>query len=304
VIAESGTVTRNPDDTTLGLTALGALMKVKSGPVSYSDAPPLAEAEKTGEQLTGGKNLKDLRALSMEELLKFVSGPRLSIGPANGVVADGWVFPKPPAQVFASGQEQKVPLLVGNNSRERTPPGTPAELTKTMEAAMKEMYGPLAPRAFALYGINASTAPEPDPLYGNQAAQWTVDTMYRCPVVAELAWHAAAGNPAFEYQFDRAAPGREAAGATHGAEVAYVFGRLGANYAQPDRDLSSAIEQYWTNFAKAGNPNGGNLAQWPKFDAAARGYMEFTDNGPVSREGLRRPFCDLYVENVKRLLSQ
>jgi para-nitrobenzyl esterase len=304
VIAESGTVTRNPDDATLGLTALGALMKVKSGPVSYSDAPSLAEAEKTGEQLSGGKSLKDLRALPMEELLKMVSGPRLSIGPANGVVADGWVFPKPPAQVFAAGEEQKVPLLIGNNSRERTPPGTPVELTRAMEGAMNAMYGPLATRAFALYGINNYSPPEPDPLYGSEAAQWTVDTMYRCPVVAELAWHAAAGNPAYEYQFDRAAPGREAAGATHGAEVAYVFGRLGANYAQADRDLSSAMEQYWTNFAKAGDPNGGGLAKWPKFDGTARGYLEFTDNGPVSREGLRRQFCDLYVENVKRLMTQ
>ncbi len=304
VIAESGTVTRNPDEATLGMTALGALMKLKSGPVSSSDAPTLAEAEKTGEQLTAGKNLTDLRALPMEELLKLVAGPRLSIGPANGVVADGWVFPKPPAQVFASGEEQKVPLLMGSNSRERTPPGTPADLGKAMVGAMKDMYGPLAPRAFALYAINASAAPEPDPLYGGQAAQWTVDTMYRCPVVAELLWHAAAGNAAYEYQFDRAAPGREAAGATHGAEVSYVFGRLGANYAQADRDLSSAIEEYWTNFAKTGNPNGASLAVWPKFDSTARGYIEFTDNGPVAREGLRRPFCDLYVENVKRLLSQ
>jgi para-nitrobenzyl esterase len=304
VIAESGTVTRNPDETTLGMTALGAQMKLKSGPVSYSDAPTLAEAEKTGEQLTGGKNLKDLRAMPMEDLLKLVAGPRLSIGPANGVVADGWVFPKPPAQVFASGQEQRVPMLVGNNSRERTPPGPPAELAKAMEGAMNEMYGPLATRAFALYGINSTTAMDPDPLYGGQAAQWTVDTMYRCPVVAELAWHAAAGNRAYEYQFDRAAPGREAAGATHGAEVSYVFGRLGANYAAADRDLSAAMEQYWTNFAKTGDPNGAGVPPWPKFDSTARGYMEFTDNGPVAREGLRRPFCDLYVENVKRLMAQ
>jgi para-nitrobenzyl esterase len=293
-IAESGTVTRNPDEATLGMTALGALMKIKSGPVNYSDAPTLAEAEKTGEQLTGGKSLKELRALSTEEILKFVAGPRLSIGPANGVVADGWVFPKPPAQVFASGKEERIPLLVGNNSRERTPQVTPAEIARAMQA----MYGPLAPRALALY------KPESDPLYGSQGAQWVVDTMYRCPVVAELDWHAAAGNPAYEYQFDRAAPGREAAGATHGAEVPYVFGRLGANYAAADRDLSAAMQQYWTNFAKTGNPNGANLPPWPKFDVAAHGYMEFTDSGPVSREGLRKPFCDLYVENVKRLAAQ
>jgi hypothetical protein len=31
--------------------------------------------------------------------------------------------------------------------------------------------------------------------------------------------------------------------------------------------------------------------------------MEFTDSGPTGREGLRRPFCDLYVENMKRLVQ-
>ena len=51
VIAESGTVTRNPDAGRLGMTALGAVMAVKSGPVTYSDAPTLAEAEQDGESL-------------------------------------------------------------------------------------------------------------------------------------------------------------------------------------------------------------------------------------------------------------
>jgi para-nitrobenzyl esterase len=122
--------------------------------------------------------------------------------------------------------------------------------------------------------------------------------------MVQLNWHAEAGNAGYEYQFDRAAPGREAAGATHGAEVSYVFGNLNANYAGPDRDISAAMQQYWTNFAKTGDPNGAGLPKWPKYDAAARGYIEFTDSGPVAREGLRRPFCDIYVENAKRLMPR
>jgi para-nitrobenzyl esterase len=90
----------------------------------------------------------------------------------------------------------------------------------------------------------------------------------------------------------------------HGAEVAYVFGALGANTGAVDRDISAALETYWTNFAKTGNPNGAGLPQWPAFEAAARGYLEFTDSGPVAREGLRRPYCDLYLDNVKRLMGQ
>jgi para-nitrobenzyl esterase len=292
VIAESGTVTRVPDDATMRMTGLGAVMGPRSGD-TYSDALTLAEAEKAGEQNFPG-TLKQLRALPAAELLKTTAAPRMSIGPANGIIVDGWIFPKPPAEVFARGEQQRVPLLIGNNSRERTPQTTTEELSKAVDA----MYGPFASRAFALY-----TASAPDPLYGSSGAQWVVDTMYRCPVVVQLNWHAAAGNAGYEYQFDRAAPGREAAGATHGAEVSYVFGNLGTNFAGPDRDISATMQQYWTNFAKTGDPNGGNLPKWPKFDAAARGFIEFTDNGPVAREGLRRPFCDLYADNIERLMK-
>jgi len=292
VIAESGTVTRAPDDATMRMTGLGAVMSARSGD-TYSDALTLAEAEKAGTQLFPG-SLKELRAKPAADLLKPTAAPRMSIGPANGIIVDGWILPKSPAEVFAKGEEQRVPLLIGNNSRERTPPQVTAE---DLSAAMQAMYGPLAPKAVPLYaGV--------DPLYGSVPAQWVVDTMYRCPVVVQLNWHAAAGNAGYEYQFDRAAPGREAVGATHGAEVAYVFGNQGANYTAPDRDISAAMQQYWTNFAKTGDPNGSGLPQWPKYDTAARGYIEFTDNGPVAREGLRRSFCDLYVENAKRLMPR
>jgi para-nitrobenzyl esterase len=286
VIAESGTATRNPDAATLAMTALGPLMPVKSGDVTYSDAPALAEAEKSGQELLSG-DLGQLRSLPAADILKATASPRKSIGPANGVVVDGWVLPRAPAEVFATGHEHRVPLLAGNNARERTPPRvTPEDLAKAMEA----MYGPLAPRAVALYTM-------PDPLYGDVAAQWVVDTMYRCPVVAELSWHAAAGNPAWEYQFDRAPAGREALGAVHGAEVPYVFGTLNSP-AEADRHISEAIQEYWTNFAKTGNPG------WPAFTDPARSYLEFTSDGPVKTEGLRQPFCDLYIENVRRLMKR
>jgi para-nitrobenzyl esterase len=280
VIAESGTVTRNPDPATLSMTALGAVMKVKDGPVSYSDAPLLAEAESKGAMFG---TLRDLRAMSTADLLTAVAKPQMSVGPANGIVVDGWVLPNPPAQVFAAGQELRIPLLIGNNSRERTPPSMPpGELNGAIEA----MYGNLAPNALELYG--------------DRATDWVVDTMYRCPVVAQLIWHAA-NAPSFEYEFDHAAPGREALGAVHGTEVAYVFGALNAKYADVDRQISDTMQQYWTNFAKTGDPNGASLRPWPKFDSVARGYIAFSGAGPLAGEGLRRKFCDLYVENVKRL---
>jgi len=296
VIAESGTVTRNPDAATLAMTALGTAMSVREGPVSYSDAPELAEAERNGQALVGG-DLQSLRAVPAAALLKAAAAPRQSIGPANGVIVDGWVVPRPPAEVFAQGRQHKVALLIGNNARERTPlQTTPEEVTMAIEA----MYGPLAARAQTLYPPEAPI----DPLYGGRAAQWVVDTMYRCPVVAQLLWQAAAGSTAYEYQFDHAPPGREPLGAVHGAEVPFVFGTLNSSAGAVDRKISEALQGYWTNFAKSGDPNGAGLPRWPKFDAAGRPYLEFTDPGPVAHNGLRRPFCDLYVDNVTRLMSR
>lgn len=299
VIAESGTVTRNPDAGTMAMTALGPLMPVKRGDVTYSDAPLLAEAEKNGEELAqmlqapANGSLRYLRSLPAADILKATASPQKSIGPANGVEVDGWVLPRPPAEVFATGHESRVPLLAGNNSRERTPRTKPEDLTRAIEA----MYGPLAARASALY------KGAPDPLYGDAGAQWTVDTMYRCPVVAELSWHTAAKNAAWEYQFDLAPPGREALGAVHGAEVPYVFGTLSPKYSDADRATSEAIEKYWTNFARTGNPNGAGLPAWQGYSDPARPYIEFTSDGPAPSEGLRMPYCSLYVENVKRLMK-
>jgi para-nitrobenzyl esterase len=298
VIAESGTVTRNPDAGTLAMTALGSVMSVKRGEVTYSDAAALVEAEKNGEELAhvlqapATDSLHYLRTLPAADILKITAAPQKSIGPANGIAVDGWVLPRAPAEVFATGGEHRVPLLAGNNSRERSPRTTEEELTRAIEA----MYGPLAPRALALY-----RKPEPDPLYGDAAAQWVVDTMYRCPVVAELQWHVSAGNAAWEYQFDRAAPGREALGATHGAEVAYVFGMLDSKYSDADRGMSEVIQRYWTNFAKTGNPNGGGLPKWRGFREPVKPFLEFTSDGAVDAGGLREPFCGLYIGNVERL---
>jgi para-nitrobenzyl esterase len=140
------------------------------------------------------------------------------------------------------------------------------------------------------------------------AVQWAGDTSFRCPAVAQLLWHASAGNSAYEYQFDRAAPGREANGAVHGDDVQYVFGTLAkppeGRFNDVDRTISDTMQQYWTNFAKTGDPNGGQLPRWPKFDPAARAYLEFRDSGAVSGQGLRRPFCDVYIENVNRLMKR
>ena len=251
--------------------------------------------------------VKGLRALSTAELQKATGQGLSFLGPMLGVIVDGWVFPESPMKVFAEGKEHKVDLLLGSNSRELQRPFFP--MTGTLTQAIAEQYGPLAVRALAAYGLNDGKEPAADPLFGNAMAQWATDSQFRCGSVAELVWHTGAGNAGYQFQFSRAAPGREAAGAAHGTEVPYVFGTLGrgANapkYDATDRQVSAAMQKYWTNFAKTGDPNGSGMPRWPKFDPTTRAYIDFTDAGPVARENLRRQACDVFTENLKRLMAQ
>ena len=64
--------------------------------------------------------------------------------------------------------------------------------------------------------------------------------------------------------------------------------------------ISGQMQQYWTNFAKTGDPNGASLPKLPKFDSKARAYIDLTAEGPLAREGLRREACDLFIDNLGR----
>jgi para-nitrobenzyl esterase len=287
----------------------------ESGPVGSGPAdppPPLAEAEQRGVALavklniTGEQALAKLRALSSAELLEKVGQAGSDI-PMLGIDVDGWLLPELPATVFAAGRELHVPLLLGSNSQEMQKPF--GSLDGGMRAVISRRYGPLADRALTLYGLNGTTDPQPDLEYGPVMTQWTTDTGFRCGTVQELSWHTAAGNPGYEYQFSLTMHGKESEGAPHASELPFVFGTLPVwqgmrNYNLSDRQYAPVIQEYWTNFAKTGDPNGPGLVKWPKFDPAARAYLDFVDAGPVAKEGLRRPLCDLYMEDQKRLRSK
>jgi para-nitrobenzyl esterase len=133
------------------------------------------------------------------------------------------------------------------------------------------------------------------------------DIVQRCGAITVAYDHSAARHPTYQYQFDRVTPGRETAGSTHGAEVAYVFGTLDRPgntiaYTDADRNASDIIQRYWTNFAKTGNPNGSNLPIWPRFEPETAGFLEFTAEGPRASEKLRSSHCGLFREWVKQHL--
>jgi para-nitrobenzyl esterase len=108
--------------------------------------------------------------------------------------------------------------------------------------------------------------------------------------------------PAYVYRFTRLAPGSDPikVGAFHSAELAYVFGTLASidrPWADRDRTLSDQMGQYWTNFAKTGNPNGVDLPKWPRYGAPAEDVMELGDKtGPMPvLDPERKALFDAYL---------
>lgn len=101
------------------------------------------------------------------------------------------------------------------------------------------------------------------------------------------------GTPIYTYYMDRKQPPRPmkafkrggppyGADTPHGTDVAYVFGTLDARglpYEPYDYELSDAMMTYWTNFARTGDPNGDDLAPWPKYTSGTPVAMRFGTEG-------------------------
>ena len=72
--------------------------------------------------------------------------------------------------------------------------------------------------------------------------------------------------PQYRYQFDQPLPGTP--NANHSAEIESVFGTQASKkvpWAEADAKLSDLMMDYWSNFAKNGDPNSPGLPQWPAY---------------------------------------
>jgi para-nitrobenzyl esterase len=87
--------------------------------------------------------------------------------------------------------------------------------------------------------------------------------------------------PAFAYLFARQLPG-DSSGAFHSSDLWYVFHSMKYSWRpfnEGDQTLSKKIVEYWTNFAKFGDPNGKNKGDWTPYSAKVPKLMEFNVDG-------------------------
>ena len=223
---------------------------------------------------------------------KIPAATRSRIGPD----VDGYVIAQQPALVFATGQAAAIPLVFGTTTREFGGNQSADQLRAIITFAA----GAQAPEALVAYGLANGGQGTIDPKYGTPADQWSADMIFRCPSVTQAAWHAAAHNPTWQYEFNHAIPGQEAQGAVHSADLPYVFGyfpktgNISGKFTDLDMKLAELIQTYWTNFAKTGNPNSAGIPNWPQQGDNGT-YIQFQQDGKVeTAAGLRAPQCNIY----------
>ena len=119
-----------------------------------------------------------------------------------------------------------------------------------------------------------------DPLPLDYLLGYTNNDMY-APVMAFIGDRFAKANGAYVYYFDLDAPGDEN-GAFHSCDLRYVFETLPGSwrpYGARDYEASAQLAQYLADFARCGDPNGGDLPPWrPSAKICAR-VLRFAPRG-------------------------
>ena len=198
-------------------------------------------------------------------------------------VIDGDIVPEAPIDVFREGREMRIPLVIGTNHDETS-------LFKLMksplmpmhESTIQEMFDQVLSERPELAHLEGDiTAAYPDYPKQKGAMEISRDAGFRMPSI----WAAEAHSknaPTWMYRFDQAPPLLRflGIGASHAAELPYVFGTLPDKVRAMDigfrfgglreaHAVSQRVQAHWAAFAQTGDPATAELP-WPRYDEATR----------------------------------
>ncbi len=219
-------------------------------------------------------DLAALRKIPADQLVKETETELKQLHVSFSPDIDGWFLPESVPDIYAAGKQAHIPLLAGWNADEDR--GTvifskPPVTAESFTAQAQSMFGPDADEFLKLYPTNSKAEAL------RSAGDFSSD---RFIIYSTWRWLEAqvktGGEPVYRYRLDLDPPGDKfhpaGIGVFHSDDIEYVFGTLdsrqGAVWSPEDRKLSDEIQQYWTNFARTGDPNGNDLPKWPVYNAA------------------------------------
>ena len=216
----------------------------------------------------GVATLKEMRAMDAQTLMEEysrITGDFMNSDLRFNICSDGYVMPMETVDAILAGKYHNISYMLGTTANEggllAVEGGDYINKENFLEEGEKQMMD----RSLAY--VLALSEPEND----EEARQAFIDVMTVTMTASENDWAEMMPEngvePPYIYRFNRPAPG-DRSGAFHGLELWYVFGTLDRDwrpYTPEDYALSETMIDYWTNYARTGDPNGGDLARWDKY---------------------------------------
>ena len=215
-------------------------------------------------------SLEAMRAIPAKYLLRAaLKYPRGYFRPD----IDGYFLPTNCLAIYAAGQQSHVPLLAGWNRDEGSFKAYFTNNAPTLKNYVKRARSRFGTNAEAFLNVYSATT---DAEAKRAAQDFAGDRFIAYATWKWLEMQLRTGeSPVFRYKFDQTLPLRARAKrgkeptAPHASDIEYVFQTLSSKrlpWRPEDRKASELMADYWTNFAKTGDPNGPGLPPWPAYN--------------------------------------
>ncbi|XP_041826124.1 carboxyl ester lipase, tandem duplicate 2 [Melanotaenia boesemani] len=275
---------------------------INKNPRKFAEEVALKVNCPTNEKMAACLKMTDPEVLTMAGSLSMTSSPdsplvyNLVLSP----VVDGDFFPDEPGNLFHNAAE--IDFIAGVNDMDGhlftglDVPSVNSHLVDTSIEDVKRLLGALTQEkgslgldnAYSTYSLDWGSSPSRETIKKTVVAIET-DYIFLIPTQAALYLHSDHATTGRTYSYIFSEPNRMGGlimpypgwmGADHADDLQYVFGKpftTPLGYWPRHRNLSRYIIAYWTNFAKTGDPNKGDMkvpATWPEFTSTGHQYLE------------------------------
>lgn len=231
---------------------------------SHDSVPTLAASEAVTDlgRLFGVDSIAEARKLPAEKLVELSNRPEALGAYIPMHVVDGQVFLKTNRETCLSGESHDVDYIIGHTGEETYMYVYPEDRQLFIDGVKAE-YGELADEYLSLCDFLNDEDGFRQHLRVRNAE------LLRTGAIAFAETQERYGKPVYMYCFGRKLPGDDM-GSFHSCELWYQFETLDRSwrpFEERDHALAAAMADYWCNFIKTGDPNGGELPVWSKYTA-------------------------------------